>query len=40
MEIRGRVTVSPYAEIAMDVDKPYQLEILRKDLAGRGRPGA
>jgi GTP:adenosylcobinamide-phosphate guanylyltransferase len=40
MEIRGRVTVSPYAEIAMDVDKPYQLEILRKDLAARGRPGA
>jgi GTP:adenosylcobinamide-phosphate guanylyltransferase len=40
MGIRGRVTVSPYAEIAMDVDKPYQLEILRKHLAARGRPGA
>jgi GTP:adenosylcobinamide-phosphate guanylyltransferase len=38
--IWGRVTVSPYAEIAMDVDKPHQLEILRKDLAARGRPGA
>jgi hypothetical protein len=33
--IKGRAVFSPYAEIAMDVDKPYQLEILRKDLAGR-----
>ena len=27
------VKQSPYAELAMDVDKPHQLEILRKDLA-------
>ena len=24
---------TPYAEMAMDVDKPHQLEILRKELA-------
>jgi GTP:adenosylcobinamide-phosphate guanylyltransferase len=31
--LKGRAIISPYAEIAMDVDKPYQLELLRKDLA-------
>ncbi len=30
--IRGRVILSPYAEIAMDVDKPAQLELLRSEL--------
>jgi GTP:adenosylcobinamide-phosphate guanylyltransferase len=30
--ISGRAMISPYAEIAMDVDKPHQLEILRADL--------
>ncbi len=30
--VSGRVLPSPYAEIAMDVDKPGQLEILRNDL--------
>jgi GTP:adenosylcobinamide-phosphate guanylyltransferase len=33
--IRGRALVSPYAEIGMDVDKPYQLELLRADLESR-----
>jgi hypothetical protein len=33
--LRGRVIVSPYAEVAMDIDKPHQLEILRRDLAAR-----
>lgn len=33
--IRGQVHLSPYAEIAMDVDKPHQLEILRQELAAR-----
>jgi hypothetical protein len=33
--LKGRAIISPYAEIAMDVDKPYQLELLRKDLAQR-----
>ena len=30
--LTGRVIVCPYAEVGMDVDKPGQLEILRKDL--------
>ncbi|MEJ2264778.1 MAG: nucleotidyltransferase family protein [Anaerolineales bacterium] len=33
LDITGRVIFSPYAEIGMDIDKPGQLEILRKDLA-------
>jgi GTP:adenosylcobinamide-phosphate guanylyltransferase len=33
--IRGRAVISPYAELAMDVDKPHQLEIIRKDLEAR-----
>ena len=35
LDITGRVIFSPYAEIAMDVDKPHQLELLRADLAQR-----
>lgn len=30
--VKGRVVVSPYAELAMDVDKPEQLAIMRNDL--------
>jgi GTP:adenosylcobinamide-phosphate guanylyltransferase len=30
--LTGRAIVCPYAEVGMDVDKPGQLEILRKDL--------
>lgn len=33
LDITGRVIFSPYAEMGMDIDKPHQLEILRKDLA-------
>lgn len=33
--LKGRVLVSPYAEIGMDIDKPHQLEIVRADLARR-----
>jgi hypothetical protein len=33
--LRGRAIVCPYAEVGMDVDKPHQLEIMRKDLTGR-----
>lgn len=33
LDITGRVLFSPYAEIAMDVDKPHQLGILRADMA-------
>ena len=30
--IRGRAILCPYAELAMDVDKPHQFEILQADL--------
>jgi GTP:adenosylcobinamide-phosphate guanylyltransferase len=33
--IRGRAVLCPYAELAMDVDKPHQFEILRKDLESK-----
>jgi GTP:adenosylcobinamide-phosphate guanylyltransferase len=33
--VQGRAVVSPYAEVGMDVDKPYQLNILRSELEGR-----
>lgn len=32
LDITGRVILCPYAEVGMDVDKPVQLEILRKDM--------
>ncbi len=38
LNIRGRVIVWDRAEAAMDVDKPYQLELLRADLAKRYEP--
>ncbi len=30
--IRGKALICPYAEMAMDADKPHQLEILKSDL--------
>ena len=30
--VRGRAVFCPYAELAMDVDKPHQFEILRADM--------
>lgn len=33
--LRGRIVPCPHAEIGMDVDKPHQLELLRRDLAAR-----
>jgi hypothetical protein len=33
--LRGGAVMCPYAEVGMDVDKPAQLEMLRRDLAGR-----
>jgi GTP:adenosylcobinamide-phosphate guanylyltransferase len=33
LNFTGRAIIFPYAEAAMDVDKPHQLEILRTDLA-------
>lgn len=35
LQLRGRAHLCPYAEAGMDVDKPHQLELLRRDLAGR-----
>lgn len=33
--VRGRALICPYAEMAMDVDKPHQLELLIHDLKHR-----
>ena len=33
LNLRGRVISFPHAEIGMDVDKPFQLEIVRSELA-------
>jgi GTP:adenosylcobinamide-phosphate guanylyltransferase len=35
LNIAGRALLCPYAEIGMDIDKPHQLEILRRDLSQR-----
>ncbi len=35
LQMTGRAVVCPYAEIAMDVDKPNQLEMIRTDLMRR-----
>jgi len=35
LKLHGRVVLSPFAEIGMDVDKPFQLELMRQDLAPR-----
>jgi molybdopterin-guanine dinucleotide biosynthesis protein A len=35
LHISGRPLICPYAEAGMDVDKPFQLEIIRSDLAQR-----
>lgn len=32
LNIKGRGLICPYAEIGMDVDKPFQLEMIRADL--------
>jgi MobA-like NTP transferase domain len=36
LDIRGRALLCPYAEIGMDIDKPFQLDMLRNDMAKRG----
>ncbi|GAB4580619.1 MAG: nucleotidyltransferase family protein [Anaerolineales bacterium] len=35
LEIRAKVLKSPYPEVGMDVDKPYQLELLQAELSRR-----
>jgi GTP:adenosylcobinamide-phosphate guanylyltransferase len=34
--LEGQAVLCPYPEMGMDIDKPFQLELLRHDLAGRG----
>lgn len=36
LELKAKAVNCPYPEIGMDVDKPYQLELLQNDLSGRG----
>jgi hypothetical protein len=31
LDVRGRAVVCPYPEVGMDIDKPFQLELLRRD---------
>ncbi len=35
LAIRGRAVVCPYAEIGMDVDKPFQLDLVRAEIEPR-----
>jgi molybdopterin-guanine dinucleotide biosynthesis protein A len=35
--VRGRAMICHYAEAGMDVDKPHQYEIVKRDLEARGR---
>lgn len=35
LNVRGKVLVCPHAEVGMDVDKPFQLEIARAELEAR-----
>jgi GTP:adenosylcobinamide-phosphate guanylyltransferase len=36
VKLSGRALLCPHAEVGMDVDKPFQLELMRADLAKRG----
>jgi molybdopterin-guanine dinucleotide biosynthesis protein A len=36
LHIRGRVIECPYPELGMDVDKPFQFDMVQRDLLGRG----
>ena len=36
LQARGKVVISPYADLGMDVDKPHQLELVRAVLEERG----
>jgi CTP:molybdopterin cytidylyltransferase MocA len=35
LRLKGRVMLSPYAEVGMDVDKPFQYDLVRADLEKR-----
>lgn len=34
LKIKGKAVIWPWAEAGMDIDKPHQLELVRKDLTG------
>ncbi len=38
IKMRGRVIVVPYAEMGMDVDKPFQYELVRAEIEARAAP--
>ena len=40
LNVKGKAVICPYAEVGMDVDKPFQLEIMRADLAQSARLAA
>lgn len=40
LKLDGHAHLAPYAELAMDVDKPHQLEIMRRYMAERAAVGA
>lgn len=40
LRVKGKAVLCPYAEVGMDVDKPFQLEIMRADLAQSARLAA
>jgi CTP:molybdopterin cytidylyltransferase MocA len=40
LKINGRALICPYAEAGMDVDKPGQYEMVKRDLESRNRPEA
>ncbi len=39
VHMSGKALICPYAEIAMDVDKPHQLELMRSALCGGVQEG-
>jgi GTP:adenosylcobinamide-phosphate guanylyltransferase len=40
LQLKGRALICPYAEAGMDVDKPVQYELVKRDMESRLRPEA
>jgi len=40
LQIKGRALICPYAEAGMDVDKPGQYELVKRDMESRLKPEA
>ncbi len=40
LNAEGHVVISPYADLAMDVDKPHQLDMVRARMEGAAQPEA